>query len=211
MPIQSCGQSVSASRGKAGARLNAHTELRAKRQRSAREAIYRNRPMKEVKTWPTVSARPHREVRQDLQAPSETGLDDHAHRQRAAFMQGKHEYGEVAGQGGVVSRREVPRAALCPRPLHHLQTPAIRVWHVLLATSRGPRRKPGASSYTLTRLSLARHVIKRIETLVSRVKRHSIMWRAISARPCPPLAIAAHVRTSQGHPGRRVIENKHSN
>ena len=45
MPIQSCGQSVSALRGKAGAMLNAHTELRAKRQRSAREAIYRNRPI----------------------------------------------------------------------------------------------------------------------------------------------------------------------
>jgi len=45
MPIQSCGQSVSAPRGKAGARLNAHTELRAKRQRSARKAIYRNRPI----------------------------------------------------------------------------------------------------------------------------------------------------------------------
>jgi len=45
MPIQSCGQSVSAPRGKAGVRLNAHTELRAKRQRSAREAIYRNRPI----------------------------------------------------------------------------------------------------------------------------------------------------------------------
>jgi len=45
MPIQSCGQSVSAPRGKAGARLNAHTELWAKRQRSAREAIYRNRPI----------------------------------------------------------------------------------------------------------------------------------------------------------------------
>jgi hypothetical protein len=45
MPIQSCGQGVSAPRGKAGARLNAHTELRAKRQRSAREAIYRNRPV----------------------------------------------------------------------------------------------------------------------------------------------------------------------
>ena len=38
-------QSVSAPRGKAGARLNAHTELRTKRQRSAREAIYRNRPI----------------------------------------------------------------------------------------------------------------------------------------------------------------------
>jgi len=38
-PIQSCGQSVSAQRGQAGARLNAHTELRAERQRSAREAI----------------------------------------------------------------------------------------------------------------------------------------------------------------------------
>jgi len=45
MPIQSCGHSVSALRGKAGARLNAHTELRSKRQRSAREAIYRNRPI----------------------------------------------------------------------------------------------------------------------------------------------------------------------
>jgi len=41
--MQSCGQSVSAPRGKAGVRLNAHTELRAKRQRSAREAMYRNR------------------------------------------------------------------------------------------------------------------------------------------------------------------------
>ena len=38
MPIQSCGQSVSAPRRKAGARLIAHTDLRAKRQRSAREA-----------------------------------------------------------------------------------------------------------------------------------------------------------------------------
>jgi len=45
MPIHSCGQSVSARRRKAGARLNAHTELRAKRQRSAREAIYQNRPI----------------------------------------------------------------------------------------------------------------------------------------------------------------------
>jgi hypothetical protein len=43
MLIQGCGQSVSAPRGKSGARLNAHTELRAKRQRSAREGIYRNR------------------------------------------------------------------------------------------------------------------------------------------------------------------------
>ena len=42
MPIHSCGQSVSAPRIKAGARLNAHGELRAKRQRSAREAIYRH-------------------------------------------------------------------------------------------------------------------------------------------------------------------------
>jgi hypothetical protein len=38
MPIQSFGQSVSAPRGKAGARLNAHTELRAKCQRSAHES-----------------------------------------------------------------------------------------------------------------------------------------------------------------------------
>jgi hypothetical protein len=45
MPIQSCGQSVSAPRVKAGARLNAHTELRANRQRSAREVIYQNRPV----------------------------------------------------------------------------------------------------------------------------------------------------------------------
>jgi len=45
MPTQSYGQSVSAPRGKASARLNAHTELRAKRQRSAREATYRNRPI----------------------------------------------------------------------------------------------------------------------------------------------------------------------
>ena len=45
MPIQSCGQSVGAPRGKAGARGNARTGLRAKRQRSAREAIYRNRPI----------------------------------------------------------------------------------------------------------------------------------------------------------------------
>ena len=51
MPVQSCGRSVSASRGKAGARLNAHTELRTKRQRSAREAIYRNRPI----TWRSMS------------------------------------------------------------------------------------------------------------------------------------------------------------
>jgi len=42
IPIRGCGQSVSAPRGKAGARLNAHTEFRAKRQRLAREAIYRN-------------------------------------------------------------------------------------------------------------------------------------------------------------------------
>jgi hypothetical protein len=45
MPIQSCGQSVSAPRGKASARLNAHRELRAMRQRSAKEAIHRNRPI----------------------------------------------------------------------------------------------------------------------------------------------------------------------
>jgi hypothetical protein len=42
--IQSCGQSVSAPRGKPGVMLNAHTEMRAKRQRLAREAIYRSRP-----------------------------------------------------------------------------------------------------------------------------------------------------------------------
>ena len=49
MPIHSCGQTVSAPRGKAGDRLNARTELRAKRQRSAREAICRNRPIIENK------------------------------------------------------------------------------------------------------------------------------------------------------------------
>ena len=42
-PIHSLRQSVSARRGRAGARLNAHEQLRTKRQRSAREAIYRNR------------------------------------------------------------------------------------------------------------------------------------------------------------------------
>jgi len=36
---------VGALRGKWGARLNAHTELRAKRQRSAREVIFWNRPI----------------------------------------------------------------------------------------------------------------------------------------------------------------------
>jgi hypothetical protein len=45
MPIQSCGQSFSTPRGKAGFRLNAHTELRSERQRLARQAIYRNRPV----------------------------------------------------------------------------------------------------------------------------------------------------------------------
>jgi hypothetical protein len=48
MPIQSFGQCVIAPRGKTGARLNAHTELRAKRQRSAREAIYRNWPIDDL-------------------------------------------------------------------------------------------------------------------------------------------------------------------
>jgi hypothetical protein len=55
MPIQSCGQSVSAPRGEARARLSAHTELRAKSQRSAREAIYRYRPI----TMKTVCMRPY--------------------------------------------------------------------------------------------------------------------------------------------------------
>jgi hypothetical protein len=47
MPTQSCGQSVSAPRGKAGVRLNAHTELRAERQRLAREVMYRSWPIDE--------------------------------------------------------------------------------------------------------------------------------------------------------------------
>jgi hypothetical protein len=51
MPIQSCGQSISAQRGKAGVRLNAHTELRAERQRSARDSIYQNRPIVVVRPW----------------------------------------------------------------------------------------------------------------------------------------------------------------
>ena len=46
MPLQSCGRGVSAARGKAGARLTAHTELRTPHQRSAREAICRNRPIR---------------------------------------------------------------------------------------------------------------------------------------------------------------------
>ena len=45
MPMHNCGQCFSAPRGKAGARMNAHTELRAERNRSAREAMYRNRPI----------------------------------------------------------------------------------------------------------------------------------------------------------------------
>jgi len=45
MPIQICRQSVSTPRGKEGAKLIAHTEWRAKRQRSAREAIDRNKPI----------------------------------------------------------------------------------------------------------------------------------------------------------------------
>ena len=45
MPVQSWGQSDSASRGKAGARLNAHTVLRMTRQRTSQEAIYRNQPL----------------------------------------------------------------------------------------------------------------------------------------------------------------------
>jgi hypothetical protein len=48
MLMQSCGQSGSALRGKAGARWNAHTELRTKRQRSARVVIYRHRPISEA-------------------------------------------------------------------------------------------------------------------------------------------------------------------
>jgi hypothetical protein len=45
MPIQGCGQNVSALRGKADARLSVNNELRAKRQPSARESIYRSRPI----------------------------------------------------------------------------------------------------------------------------------------------------------------------
>jgi hypothetical protein len=61
MPIQCCVQSVRAPRGKAGARLNAHTELRARRQRSAREMIYRNRPIQHAAG--------------QRQAPAELGLE----------------------------------------------------------------------------------------------------------------------------------------
>jgi len=66
MPIQSCGQSVSAPCGKAGATLNAHTGLPAKRQRSAREAIYRNRPIEN--THSTVES--ERRFRVYKEAPS---------------------------------------------------------------------------------------------------------------------------------------------
>ena len=59
MPIQSCGQSVSARRGKAGASLNAHPELRAKRQRSARGSIYRNRPIQNKHSIDVQSPPPH--------------------------------------------------------------------------------------------------------------------------------------------------------
>ena len=55
MPIQSCGQSVSAPRGKPGVWLNAHAELRAKRQRSAREATYRNRTIGACQILPGAS------------------------------------------------------------------------------------------------------------------------------------------------------------
>ena len=62
MPVQGYGQSVSAPRRKAGARLNAHTELRAKRQRSAREARYRNRPIdRRPLTWREISVGPYGE------------------------------------------------------------------------------------------------------------------------------------------------------
>jgi hypothetical protein len=57
MSIQSCGQSVSAPRVKAGARLNAHTELRAKHQRSARSAIYRN---PKIRNRPIICTGPYR-------------------------------------------------------------------------------------------------------------------------------------------------------
>jgi hypothetical protein len=46
LPTQSCRQSVSAPRRKAGARSNAHTKLQAQRQRSAREGIHRNRAIR---------------------------------------------------------------------------------------------------------------------------------------------------------------------
>ena len=58
--IQSYGQSVSAPRGNAGARLNAHIELRTKCQRLALEVIYRNRPIKwHPLRWRSKSARPY--------------------------------------------------------------------------------------------------------------------------------------------------------
>jgi hypothetical protein len=49
--MQSCRQSISAPREKAGARLNAQTESRTKRQRSAREAKYRSRPIGHEEWW----------------------------------------------------------------------------------------------------------------------------------------------------------------
>jgi hypothetical protein len=49
--LQSCGQCVSAPHEKAVARLNAYTELRTKRQRSAQQAMYRNRPTQIERMW----------------------------------------------------------------------------------------------------------------------------------------------------------------
>jgi hypothetical protein len=49
--IQSCGQSASAPRRIAFARLNPNTELRAERQRSAWEVTYRNRPIAPCKVF----------------------------------------------------------------------------------------------------------------------------------------------------------------
>jgi len=51
--------------GKAGAMLNAHTESRTKRQRSAREAMYRNRPILGIVMWQAkdASTEPHLQTR----------------------------------------------------------------------------------------------------------------------------------------------------
>ena len=85
MPMQSCGHSVSSPRGKAGARLNAHTELRAKRQRSARKAILRNRPIaargKIIEYHTRGFSQTHRSVSYSMRGPrhvvAELGVREH--------------------------------------------------------------------------------------------------------------------------------------
>ena len=118
MPIQSCGQSVSAPRGKAGARLNAHTELRAKRQRSAREVIYPNRPV--VTPWLEVGEREP--------GSAEPGSSSAAGSASAASV---HQQRQPAGEPPwePVNRRRVRGKGW------HIDIGPGRAWRILLATS----------------------------------------------------------------------------